>query len=57
MLTSAGMTPGRQLMLIQRISCESPIGQNRTSCTFVVNGPVPLGIVDEDAGRILHQDA
>lgn len=28
-----------QLILIQRMSCASPIGQNRTSCTFVVNGP------------------
>ena len=28
-----------QLMLIQRMSCASPIGQNRTSCTFLVNGP------------------
>ena len=24
---------------IQRMSCASPIGQNRTSCTFLVNGP------------------
>ncbi len=28
-----------QVMLIQRMSCASPIGQNRTSCTFLVNGP------------------
>ncbi len=27
------------VMLIQRMSCASPIGQNRTSCTFLVNGP------------------
>ena len=27
------------VMLIQRMSCASPIGQKRTSCTFLVNGP------------------